>query len=57
MYVGRELKREERERKVAVQLGRDGREWMVALGEVRKMDVQGVRLERLVVWLSGFGDG
>ncbi|XP_014558275.1 hypothetical protein COCVIDRAFT_25172 [Bipolaris victoriae FI3] len=57
MYVGRELKREERERKVAVQLGRDGREWMVALGEVRKMDVQGMRLERLVVWLSGFGDG
>ncbi|EUC31353.1 hypothetical protein COCCADRAFT_38546 [Bipolaris zeicola 26-R-13] len=57
MYVGRELKREERERKAAVQLGRDGREWMVALGEVQKMDVQGVRLERLVVWLSGFGDG
>ncbi|KAJ6276813.1 hypothetical protein J3E71DRAFT_186808 [Bipolaris maydis] len=52
MYVGRELKREERERKVAVQLGRDGREWMLALAEARKMDVQGVKLERLVVWLE-----
>ncbi|EMD59661.1 hypothetical protein COCSADRAFT_175510 [Bipolaris sorokiniana ND90Pr] len=57
MYVGRELKREERERKVAVQLGRDGRKWMVALAEARKMDVQRVRLERLVAWLLGLGGG
>ncbi|ENI04068.1 hypothetical protein COCC4DRAFT_141457 [Bipolaris maydis ATCC 48331] len=57
MYVGRELKREERERKVAVQLGRDGREWMLALAEARKMDVQGVKLERLVVWLERLGGG
>ncbi|EUC42248.1 hypothetical protein COCMIDRAFT_104050 [Bipolaris oryzae ATCC 44560] len=57
MYVGRELKREERERKLAVQLGRDGRKWMVAMAEVGKMDVQSVRLERLVVWLSGLGGG